>query len=228
MPRRFLPWIFPVAVALAVAAIWYWRGPVQPELTQLHWTIDRWRDWSDGRPILSVTAFLLASVLLNAMPLPVLVPISIAAGAIFDFWPALAMVSLTSTLAACLSMQAARHGLTGRLGILQALADRLDRALARGGSLALLSLRLAPGMPFFALNFAAGLSRIGLRPFALTTFLGKLPAIAILAGAGNQLADIRRVSDIMTPEVIAMLALLAVFPLLARWAVAAVRTARAR
>ena len=59
---------------------------------------------------------------------------------------------------------------------------RLDRS----GLLAIVSLRMIPAVPFFALNYAAGLSGVRFAPYLLGTVLGVLPgtiAVVVLGDA---------------------------------------------
>lgn len=61
---------------------------------------------------------------------------------------------------------------------------RLDRR----GLLAVLSLRLVPMVPFFALNYAAGLSGVRFGPYVLGTLIGILPgtvAVVVLGDAAT-------------------------------------------
>ncbi|MBK4214487.1 TVP38/TMEM64 family protein [Paracoccus caeni] len=231
MIRFLTTWLPAIVIAIGVAALWHWAVPVQPELTELHGTIERFRRWNDARPLFYAAGFFGASIGLLLLPVP-LVLLALIAGAIFDFWPGLVLISAASTIAATLLMLASRYVLAGPLKArLNAnLTDRLERlnaAVDRDGAMTLLSLRLTPAVPFHALNLAAGLTSIRLRSYVIVTLIGKLPMIAIFVGAGNHLADVERVADIMTPRVIAILFLLAVFPWLARWTARQIRKARA-
>ena len=85
------------------------------------------------------------------------------------------------------------------------------------GALALLSLRMTPALPFFVLHMACGVSIMSARVFGAVTLLGVLPNKLIVTAAGTQLAEIDHISDIAGPRVIAVVALLAVFPWIARW-----------
>ncbi|MFN3526370.1 MAG: TVP38/TMEM64 family protein, partial [Paracoccus sp. (in: a-proteobacteria)] len=93
----------------------------------------------------------------------------------------------------------------------------LDKAVARNGTMALLSLRVTPALPFFAINLAAGISRMRLRVFAPITAIGVLPNKAILTLAGTSLSEIDELSDIFGPRLVLILLALAVFPWIARW-----------
>ena len=55
-----------------------------------------------------------------------------------------------------------------------------------------LSLRLIPAAPFWLVNAAAGLGSAPLRPYALATFLGIIPATVIYSGIGAGLSELFR------------------------------------
>nr|WP_252727058.1 VTT domain-containing protein [Paracoccus sp. C2R09] len=144
---------------------------------------------------------------------------SLIGGAVFGFWLALVLVLAGTMMAAILTFLSGRYWLNGPVRrVMGSRADRLDARVAENGLLALLSLRLTPGLPFFVLNLLSGLSRMTMRGYAAVTALGVLPNTAILVGAGTQIAEIERVRDIVGPRIIAIVALLAVFPWVARWA----------
>lgn len=91
-------------------------------------------------------------------------------------------------LGAVAAFGVARHGGGGaatRLGgpRVHALRERLERR----GLLAVLLLRAAPGVPATALNYAAGLSRIRLRDFAIGIALGGSPRVIAYALLGGSL-----------------------------------------
>ena len=58
---------------------------------------------------------------------------------------------------------------------------KLDALLGHGTFVAIFRLRVNPVVPYNALNFASGLSKVPLRPYTLATLLGVLPAIFVYA-----------------------------------------------
>ncbi|MBM3603179.1 MAG: TVP38/TMEM64 family protein [Alphaproteobacteria bacterium] len=208
------------ALAVAGMALWLWPSlpALQSDLGLLHDVIERGKGWRTDNSGLAVLAFFTVFAFCAALPLPIVVGLTLAGGAFFGFWLGIAL-SLAGTLAAAmLTFLAARHLLTRRLR--RALGTRvrqLDEMVARDGALALFSLRLAPGLPFFVLNLLSGLSILPVRPFLLVTALGVMPNKVILTAAGTQLAEIDQISDIVGPRVIAIVAVLAIFPWIARW-----------
>lgn len=207
-------------VALAGAALWLWPSlpALQSDLTRLHGLLEHGQGWRARNPELAALAFLGAFTLLGALPVPVVVVLTLAGGAIFGFWLGVALSVAGTVGAALLTFLAARHLLSGPVRrVMGQRAGQLDRHVARDGALALLSLRLTPAVPFFVLNLISGVSRLSAQVFTLVTAVGVLPNKVILTAAGTQLAEIDQIADLFGPRVIAVIAALAIFPWVARW-----------
>ena len=78
-------------------------------------------------------------------------------------------------------------------------------------------------VPFFLVNLGMGLTPMRLGTFALVSWLGMLPVKAVLVGAGTTLGSIEDWRDILSPGVLATLALLGAAPLGIRLVVRAMR-----
>lgn len=208
------------AAVVAGLAVWLWPSVtgLQSDLSQLHVMIETARDWRDRNSALAALLFLVTFALAGTLPLPVVTALTLAGGAFFGFWAGLALSVAGTTISATLSFLIARHVLYRPLRRWLGLrADALDRAVARNGAMALLSLRVTPALPFFLINMAAGISRMRLAVFAPITAIGVLPNKAILTLAGTGLSEIDEVADIFSPRLVAILLALAVVPWLARW-----------
>jgi uncharacterized membrane protein YdjX (TVP38/TMEM64 family) len=77
----------------------------------------------------------------------------------------------------------------------------------------LLTLRLIPILPFFLINLLAGVTRVRLATFVVTTSLGIIPAGLVYAYAGRQLGRIRSLEEVASPSVILAFTLLGVMAL---------------
>ncbi|MFF5858694.1 TVP38/TMEM64 family protein [Streptomyces sp. NPDC012751] len=146
------------------------------------------------------------------VPRPLL---NLAAGALFG-----SQLGLAAALAGTVFGAGVSFGL-GRLLGQDALRPLLrgrwlkaaDGQLSRHGLRSMLALRLFPGVPFWAANYCAAVSRMGWLPFLLATGLGSIPNTAAYAVAGA------RASTPTSPAFLIAMACIAV-PALAGTAVA--------
>lgn len=178
-------------------------------------------------PLLVMGTFFLAYVAVAALSLPGAAIMTLGAGAIFGFWPGLLIASFASTIGATLAFLSSRYVLRG--WVKQRFGARLagiDKGIEREGSFYLLSLRLIPLFPFFLVNIAMGLTALRVLPFYLVSQVGMLPGTALYVNAGVQLAGIREIGDVVSPELLGSLVLLGLFPLIARFMLAQLRRRR--
>jgi uncharacterized membrane protein YdjX (TVP38/TMEM64 family) len=86
-----------------------------------------------------------------------------------------------------------------------------NRELSKYGYIYLILVRMIPMMPYFLINFMAGLTKIKTWTFIWTTAIGSLPGILVYSYAGRQLLSIKSVKDVLTFKVIIAFVLLAFF-----------------
>ena len=94
-----------------------------------------------------------------------------------------------ATLGAILAFAIARRLGGEGLGTLGGRAARWTKAIESRGFRSMLCLRAAPAMPATIISYGAGLSRIGLRDFALATFIVAVPRGIAYAVLGSAAAD---------------------------------------
>ncbi|WP_062763482.1 FAD-dependent oxidoreductase [Falsirhodobacter sp. alg1] len=178
-------------------------------------------DLRQSRPFTVAMVFLLAYIAVAALSLPVAVWLTLAGGALFGFWQGLALVSFASAIGATLAFLASRYLLRdwvrARLG---RRTQAIEAGLERDGAFYLFSLRLIPVMPFFATNLLMGLTPIRALTFYVVSQVGMLAGTAVYVNAGTQLAALDSLSGIVSPPLLFSFALLAVFPWIARKAIA--------
>lgn len=209
-----------VIVPLGVAALllFAFLSPVGEclSLTTINDCSRQLADVVAARPLFFAALFALFCAGLSALCFPIAPTIGVAAGALFGFWTALAVLSLGftvgSTLACCGSRFLFRDWVKARLG---ARLASFDRGFERHGGAYLLALRFNPLVPYWLVNLAMGVTRMRLAAYVPLTFVGLLPALAIYANAGSRLATIDSIGDILSAELLASLVLLSLFPLLA-------------
>ncbi|OOE83673.1 dihydrolipoyl dehydrogenase [Salinivibrio sp. PR6] len=165
--------------------------------------------------------FFAGYVVMTALSLPGAAVASLLGAALFGFWWALVLVSFASSIGATLAFLVSRFML--RDWVQAKFGNKLDtinRGIEKDGSLYLLTLRLIPIFPFFLINLVMGLTSFKTRTFYWVSQLGMLPGTAVYVNAGTQLAQIGALGDVVSPSVLGSLALLGVFPLLAKWVMA--------
>ena len=227
---RALPgWSRWLLVLLAVLGLWaaYRQGDLGQWLTleQLKASRDTLARLYAAHPVPTALAFFGVYVLAAALSIPGAVILSLAAGALFGWGLGLVLVSFASSLGALLAFWVSRYLLRGfmeqRFG---KLLQPINAGLAQDGALYLLTLRLVPVFPFWLINLLMGLTTLGALKFYAVSQVGMLVGTAVVVNAGTQLAAIDSASDVLSPGLLASLALLGVFPLLAKFILAALNT----
>jgi uncharacterized membrane protein YdjX (TVP38/TMEM64 family) len=160
--------------------------------------------------------FAVVYVTLTGLILPVNVPLSLVAGALFGLWPGVALTSLctaTGATLSCLSSRTLLRGFVHRR--LHGRLAEVEAGLEREGSLYLLSLRLMPLVPYTMVNLIFGLTTMPLwRIFALT-WLGTLPATIAFVNAGTELENLDSAGSVLGLRLMVSLTLLGCVPLAA-------------
>ena len=137
-----------------------------------------------GEGWLALAFFALTASIYAAGVPGTLLPISFSSGALLGWSLGIAAVGGGAMIGSLVLYRLLQRG--SRTALRRRFAERLDRldALAeRGGILPLIGLRLA-GLPHIAVTALCALASVGTRRYALATFLGVLPAIALSATAG--------------------------------------------
>ena len=164
--------------------------------------------------LLSVSFFLLLAIS-TAFLVPGAIALMLSGGFFFGVVPGLLLAVTGLTIGAVTSFIAARY-LLGDLvqerykAALKAFNDEMQRH----GHYYLITLRVVPVLPFFLVNILAGLTKISLTRFVVSTSIGLLPAAFVYSFAGRRLAGINSPRDILSPGMIAALFFLGVFFLL--------------
>jgi uncharacterized membrane protein YdjX (TVP38/TMEM64 family) len=112
-----------------------------------------------------------------------------AAGFVYGFWlavPVLLVCWLASALLAYWLAERFGRPLARKLIGTERLA-RAERAMERGGATTLLSLRLIPFVPYNAICYAAGITRVPLGRYSWTTVVGITPLTCLVAYLGSRL-----------------------------------------
>lgn len=216
--KRLVAW---TAIALlAMAAI----------LLYQHFDLARWlnlevlkqargalQSWYHESAATSVVLYFSLYALATAISIPGAIILTLAAGAIFGFWTGLVLVSFASSVGALFAFLVARYLLQDivqkRFGSHLA---RMNQSVVQDGAFYLLTLRLVPVFPFWLINLLMGLTPMKAGRYYIVSQIGMLPATAVYVNAGTQIAAIESTSEILSASILGSLALLGLFPWLAK------------
>lgn len=167
--------------------------------------------------LLSLAAYFVLYVLATGLSLPGAAVMTLAGGALFDFWPALLVVSFSSTLGASLAFLVSRFLLRDWVqSHFGARLQAINEGVAKEGAFYLFSLRLVPLFPFFVINLVLGLTPMPVRTFYWVSQIGMLAGTAVYVNAGTQLGQINSLSGILSPGLLISFVLLGLFPLISK------------
>jgi len=130
--------------------------------------------------------------------------LTLGAGALFGIVGGSIVVAIGATMAATIAFFLARTVLRKRIERMVARNPKfaaVDRAIAREGAKIVILVRLAAVFPFLFVNYAFGLTGIGIRQYIAATFIGILPgviAFVYLGAAGAAAATASKTKMIFT------------------------------
>jgi len=165
---------------------------------------DRVRGWVDGYGAVGPLVFIAVSASLTVVlfPGPVLAAASgLLFGTALGTPVSIASATLGATLAFSLSRWWAHDAVLALAGPRVA---ALRAWVGRRGFLTVLYARIAPGVPYTIVNYAAGLAPIMLRSFVAATAIGVAPRAFAYTALGGSLGDLT------SPEALAAVAVLVV------------------
>jgi uncharacterized membrane protein YdjX (TVP38/TMEM64 family) len=165
---------------------------------------DRVRGWVDGYGVVGPLVFIAVSASLTVVlfPGPVLAAASgLLFGTALGTPVSIASATLGATLAFSLSRWWAHDAVVALAGPRVA---ALRAWVGRRGFLTVLYARIAPGVPYTLVNYAAGLAPIALRSFVAATAIGVAPRAFAYTALGGSLGDLT------SPEALAAVVVLVV------------------
>ncbi len=173
----------------AVLLVLVLAGVVAAYLTGVLPDVDVVRDQVEAVGPLGPLVYVVAYAVLVMFPTPASV-LTITGGALFGLVEGTALAMAGALLGAVGAFEVGR--LLGRDAVERLTAGRLDRVhrvLDDHGLLAVLAIRLTPVFPYLVVNYAAGLSRLTRRDYALGTVIGIMPGAIAYAAVGAYGAD---------------------------------------
>jgi uncharacterized membrane protein YdjX (TVP38/TMEM64 family) len=147
------------------------------------------RDWGDQLGAFGAAAYVPLFVLVNfVIPWGILAG---AAGLLFGTAAGTPLVLAGVTVAALAQMTVARRLAGEHAGALLPERTRaIERFIERNGVVAVMESRIVPLLPYGAINYAAGLTRLRHRDMALGTVVGAAPKVFGYVALGGSLTDL--------------------------------------
>jgi len=206
-----------LAIGVAVAAFFYFDLDRFLSLQELKDNRDYLLSFTEANSVGAAALFVLCYIAVTGLSLPGAVILTLAGGFLFGTVLGTLLVNLGATTGATLAFLAARYLLRDwvekKFG---KWLEPLQQGFAKNAFSYLVTLRLIPLFPFFAVNLVSGLTRMNVGGYVAATALGIIPGSFVYAYAGRQLGTIDSLSEIASPNVIAafvLLGLLALVPI---------------
>lgn len=204
-------------IAVAIGAFFYFDLGQFLSLAALKDNRDHLLAFTEANYAGAAALFVLCYIAVTGLSLPGAVILTLAGGFLFGSVFGTLLVNLGATTGATLAFLAARYLLRDwveqRFG---KWLEPLQQGFAKNAFSYLVTLRLIPLFPFFAINLASGLTRMTVGTYVAATALGIVPGSFVYAYAGRQLGTINSLGEIASPNVIAafvLLGLLALAPI---------------
>lgn len=186
-------------------------------LTQLKQSQQDFAQAYAQQPALVMLTFMAIYVVLTTLSLPGATLMTLAAGAGFGLVWGSIVASFASTVGATLAMLTARYLL--RDSVERRFRKKLEdvnRGMEKDGVFYLLSLRLVPLVPFFALNLLMGLTKMKIWTYFWVSQVGMLAGTVVYVNAGTELAKINSLQSVLSPGLIGSFVLLGLLPLVVK------------
>ena len=171
----------------------------------------------DAHPLRTAALFALLYIAVTSLSIPGTALLTLAAGAIFGVLAGTLLVSFSSALGATIAFLSSRFFL--RAWVRRHFGAHLaafNRGFERDGAFYLVSLGMIPIFPYFVINLVMGLTPIRVSTFYWASQAGMLLETILVVNAGTQIAQIDSLYGLLSPTLIASLALLGIVPLVVK------------
>ncbi len=159
-------------------------------------------NWIKGLGYWGYFIFFLTYALFTVLFLPGFI-LTVGAGAIFGLLGGFIVVSLGSTLGACLAFLTGRFFARGLIE--QKVAESrkfsaIDSAVGKKGWKIVFLTRLSPVFPFNLINYAYGLTKVPFSHYALATWIGMMPGTLLYVYIGALAGNVAQATLAEQPE----------------------------
>jgi uncharacterized membrane protein YdjX (TVP38/TMEM64 family) len=172
----------------------------------------------DRSPIVVTCCFFALFTVIAAISMPGAAVLMLVAGSSYGLLWGTLISTLASVTGATIAMLATRFLFRDWVEARYAAQMReVDRGIDRNGVYYVFSLRVAPVIPYFVLNWLIGLTTMRVWPFFWVSFIGMLPGTAVYVNAGRELSKVTSFSDVFSWPIALSLVALAVAPFLLKF-----------
>ena len=172
--------------------------------------------YKDNRALV-IAGFMAIYIAVAALSLPGATIMTLAAGAVFGLPVGLVLVSFASTIGATLACLLARYLFRDAVqNRFVKYLGRVNEGMEKDGAFYLFALRLVPAFPFVVVNLVMALTPIRLWTFYWVSQVGMLAGTAVYVNAGKEIGQLASLRGILSPTLLISLALLGVFPIIAK------------
>lgn len=146
----------------------------------------------DAHYLWASVGFVAIYIAIVGLSLPGATVATLAGGFLFGMFPGAVYNVLGASVGAVCIFLAARAGFGAALAarMTSGAAGKLQAALQENQWSALLIMRLVPALPFFLANLIPAFVGVRLIPFAVTTFVGIIPATLVFTSIGAGLGEV--------------------------------------
>lgn len=205
--------LFGIGLVLLVVGLYFFT-PVRQYLSPEG--IESLKSWIAGLGAWGPTVFIAIYVLTTVFCIPGSL-MTLAAGALFGVWLGTLYVVIASNLGANAAFFIARYlGQENASKLLRGKLSKLDTGIEKGGFAWVFILRMIPAVPFVIFNYAAGLTSVKWRDYALGNILGMLPGTFVYVSLGSAVGNVGKLRW-QDPQVWGPFALVIVFTLVLKW-----------
>lgn len=205
---RFLVVIFVVAVFLVFR---YTELYTLISLAQFKVHREYIKLFVDTHYLLSFLIFIGSYIVVVALSLPLALLLTLIGGFLFGISMGVPGAVFGGTGGAVISFIVTRYVLYDVVQKKYAAYFKVfNHEMERHGAWYLLGMHLLTVVPFSVINIVAAMTRISLKTFVVVTAVGMLPGAFLYSYLGQELMTIEQVSDIFSPRVLGVLAILSI------------------
>lgn len=212
--------LFSLFLLAVIALFWYFSIPKYFTLERLREDRAWLTDLMNQNYVAAVGLYMLFFTLIVAVGIPAVGPLTLLGGFLFGVWGGLLYAFIGAITGVTTLFLIVRYIIANTIRRRYAVQlDQFNQRIQSYGHSYLLTMHLMSVVPYFVIATVAGLTDVSVVTFIWTAAVGSLPLLVIYAFAGQQLGSISSMKDILSPQMIlalGLLALLALLPILMR------------